>query len=731
MDRNGRNTDKKEDGGMEKRKNERRKRRRSWRAGIAATIGAVFAMGAILVSASTAGAAGLLIADGGFGGRLEIIEHDVNVVVNNGVAVTEVTQVFRNMEDRQVEALYTFPVPKGASVANFSMWINGKEMVGEVLEKKRAREIYNSYKRRRRDPGLLEQKDFKTFEMRIFPIAARAEQRVQISYYQELDFDHDWATYVYPLATTTAQQVDSRIQGRFAASLEVRSPVRIVDMQSPSHGDDFLVVRHTDNYYEASLERQDGDLGRDMVLAFHASRPATGLDLITSREKGEDGFFSLTLTAGKELEKEEKGSDYVFILDVSGSMANERKLGTSRNSIEEFVKALGPHDRFELIVFNSQPGPLFRRLTEVNEDSLRQAVSFLKSQEARGGTRLQPALGAAYKYSDPDRFLNAVILSDGLTDQAERKVLTDSSRSRPANVRVFCIGVGNDINKPLLKQIAEDAGGLASFISQGDDFQRQAQAFRRKLTHPAASDVKIRISGVEVYDLEPETLPSLYFGMPVRLYGRYRGRGDADVRLSATVNGRETEQTATLVFPSTDDSNPEIERMWAWHRLQSLQEEQEMNGTQGTVDEIVRLGEAFSIASEYTSFIVLENDAEYKRWKIERRNALRIQRDREAQQRTRRALEELRKKAINELGPLNENQEKDAQHVAHAPVGQAPGAPARTSRPQPVDQSGGRSFDMPNLGRRSSGGGGAVGPLGALIALVLGGGSYLSGRKRR
>src|SRR5215831_1225048 len=98
----------------------------------------------------TASAAGLLIADGGFGGVLEIKEHDVQVTINNGVAVTKVTQVFHNTEKRQVEALYTFPVPNGASVANFSMWINGKEMVGEVLEKQRAREIYNSYKEIRR-----------------------------------------------------------------------------------------------------------------------------------------------------------------------------------------------------------------------------------------------------------------------------------------------------------------------------------------------------------------------------------------------------------------------------------------------------------------------------------------------------------------------------------------------------------------------------------------------------
>src|SRR5688500_11388963 len=127
----------------------------------------VFTSIAMLIHAPPAKAAGLLIADGGLGGVLEVKEHDVKVVINNGVAVTTVTQVFQNTENRQVEALYTFPVPKGASVANFSMWINGKEMVGEVVEKKRARQIYESYKETKRDPGLLEQVDYKTFDMRV------------------------------------------------------------------------------------------------------------------------------------------------------------------------------------------------------------------------------------------------------------------------------------------------------------------------------------------------------------------------------------------------------------------------------------------------------------------------------------------------------------------------------------------------------------------------------------
>ena len=315
-------------------------------------------------SADTAHAAGLLVADGGFGGILEITEHDVQVTVNNGIAVTEVNQVFLNKENRQVEALYTFPVPKGASVSNFSMWINGKEMIGEVLEKKRARQIYNSYKQRRKDPGLLEQTDYKTFEMRIFPIAPKAEQRVQITYYQELDFDHDWATYVYPLATTTRTGIDNRVSGRFSVSANIKSAIPISAVNSPSHSGDFVMVNHTEHYHEASLESRDGDLARDVVLAFQVTRPVTGMDLLTSKTNGEDGYFTLTLTAGKELEKIQTGADYIFILDISGSMANDGKLSTSVNSLEAFVKSLGPDDKFEVITFNKRPYTLFNELVD-------------------------------------------------------------------------------------------------------------------------------------------------------------------------------------------------------------------------------------------------------------------------------------------------------------------------------------------------------------------------------
>lgn len=599
-----------------------------------------------------ANAAGLLIADGGLGGVLELKEHEVKVTINNGIAITHVNQIFLNTENRQVEALYTYPVPKGASVANFSMWINGKEMVGEVLEKERARQIYNSYKSKRRDPGLLEQVDYKTFEMRIFPINAGAEQKIEVTYYQELDIDHDRATYVYPLATVTRNDVDSRVTGKFAIDVEVKSAVPIVAMESPSHGDAFVTARHSDRYSSASLETPGGRLAKDVVVSYNISRPKTGIDLITSKPDGEDGYFLMTLTAGEELAKLDTGMDYVFVMDISGSMRDDRKLILSKNSVEAFIDELGDDDRFEVMTFNVSPLPLFNELRPANEKMKREASIFMGSSKANGGTVLAPAINTAYRYSDPDRTLNVVILSDGMTEQRERQTLIQLIQTRSRNVRVFCIGIGNEVNRPLLEQMAEDSGGLASFISRGDNFKAQAKGFRRKLMRPAATDVEIDFGRLGVYDVEPKKLPSLYHGSPIRIYGRYAGKGETDVTLKANVHGREIKEVAKLTFPKKDDDNPEIERMWAWKRIDQLLKGANRTGSrQPVIDEIVQLGEGYSIVTEYTSFLVLENDAEYSRWKIDRKNSLRLNRDRQAQDKRSRQLESIRNKAVSDLGP--------------------------------------------------------------------------------
>jgi Ca-activated chloride channel family protein len=418
-------------------------------------------------------------------------------------------------------------------------------------------------------------------------------------------------------------------------------------------------------------------------------------------------------------------------------MANNGKLALSRDSIAAFLGVLGEDDAFEVMTFNVQPTTLFNALTPASEESRLKASEFLDSQSARGGTVLKPALTTAFRYGQAERPLNVVILSDGMTEQQERAALLAAASGKPASARIFCIGVGNDVNRPLLEQLAEDAGGLAAFISQGDDFNRQAEAFRRKLTHPVASNLKVEFADAGVYDVEPKRLPNLYFGMPVRLYGRYRTDKPVSALVQMDIDGQAVSNTLELNWPKTDAANPEIERMWAWHRVQSLLKEADRNDARSQVsDEIVRLGEGYSIVTEYTSFIVLENDAEYKRWKIDRRNAVRTTRDRKAHQDLAARLEAMRDQAALALGPAAAGAPKtpdpsqgsaaalpprpadmfgpDAGPVS-SPIVQDPAAEPAVSRSRErSSDSGHRGFNI-NIGKGK--GGGAIDPLSAVICL--------------
>jgi Ca-activated chloride channel family protein len=463
-----------------------------------------------------------------------------------------------------------------------------------------------------------------------------------------------------------------------------------------------------------------------VVVSFRTARARTGLDLVASRAGREDGYFLLTLTAGEELAKTVDAMDYVFVLDVSGSMDDDGKLALSRDSLGAFVRELAPADRFELIAFNVAPTAAFGALRQASDASKEEAEAFLGSQRARGGTFLEPALRAAYRLQQPDRILNVVILSDGMTEQAERRELLRLAAERPPRTRLFTIGIGNDVDRQLLEQLAEDAGGLAAFVSRGDDFARQARAFQRKLRRPAMSNVELSLDGCGAYDLEPAKLPNLYDGLPVRLYGRYRQPGTAKLLLRGDVGGERIERQLTLELPAAEE-NPEIERMWAWKRVDRLLKEAEKGGDESAaIAEVVRLGEAFSIVTEHTSFLVLENDGEYQRWKIERRNALRSEREGRQLQRLREQLAAMRRGGEEGLGP---------EAVKRAPAAPEPATPGvrladrlrRVTNPNaaPAPQRQ-RGADV-DLG---GGGGGAFDPLTAALALALVGAAAVASSRR-
>src|SRR6478752_3696560 len=136
----------------------------------------------LLAAGSQARAAGLLIPDDVKLPPLAMVNHKVTVTIEDQVAITTVEQTFRNHTDRALEATYLFPVPKGAGVDKFTMWVDGKETGGELLDAKHAHQVYTDIVRRTQDPGLLEYLGNSLMRMRVFPIPPRADQRVKVSF---------------------------------------------------------------------------------------------------------------------------------------------------------------------------------------------------------------------------------------------------------------------------------------------------------------------------------------------------------------------------------------------------------------------------------------------------------------------------------------------------------------------------------------------------------------------
>src|SRR5579862_3464873 len=155
----------------------------------------------LLAWTSSVHAHGLLIPADKTVPPLAMLNHKVTITLEDQVAITHVEQTFRNHTPRDLEATYVFPVPVGASVNKFTMWVDGKKVEGELLEAKQAREVYTNIVRRTQDPGLLEYVGNDLFQLKVFPVPKNGDLKVALSFTSVSAKESSLVEYVYPLKT--------------------------------------------------------------------------------------------------------------------------------------------------------------------------------------------------------------------------------------------------------------------------------------------------------------------------------------------------------------------------------------------------------------------------------------------------------------------------------------------------------------------------------------------------
>ena len=76
------------------------------------------------------------------GERVALCDVSVTAALRDLLAEVTVTQTYRNDENVNIEAVYTFPLPLDAVLLDLSVTIGGRKLKGAVVEKKAAEERY-------------------------------------------------------------------------------------------------------------------------------------------------------------------------------------------------------------------------------------------------------------------------------------------------------------------------------------------------------------------------------------------------------------------------------------------------------------------------------------------------------------------------------------------------------------------------------------------------------------
>ncbi|MCI0465120.1 MAG: VIT and VWA domain-containing protein, partial [Gemmataceae bacterium] len=443
---------------------------------------------------------------------LAMLHHHVSVAIEDQVAVTKVEQTFRNHTDRRLEATYIFPVPKGASVRKFSMWIDGKELPAELVEADKARQIYTDAVQRTQDPGLLEYMGNNLLRLRAFPVPSKGDLKITLSYTAVAEKENGMVEYVYPLKTDgkALQTLE-----KFSLRVELKSQHTLTNIYSPTHA--ITLTRSGDRQATATFSKDQALLDRDFQLYYTAGGKDVGLTALTHRPvSGAPGYFLLLISPRAELSKSQQvPRDMVFVLDTSGSMRGKR-MTQAQSALKYCLSNLDEKDRFAVINFATTVNKYHESLLPASGANRQQARKWVDGLEASGGTAINDALLAALamRSDDSSRTFTVVFFTDGRPTIGETnasKILKNVEQRNSGNTRIFTFGVGDDVNASMLDQLAEQSRALVSYVRETEDIEHKVSTLYGKISNPVLANLKLSIGpDIKLSEVYPPQLPDLF-----------------------------------------------------------------------------------------------------------------------------------------------------------------------------------------------------------------------------
>ena len=567
--------------------------------------------------------------------------HKVNVEIRDQIARTTIEESFVNHTRSRLEGVFHFPLPQDASISGFGMWINGELIEADVVEKQRAREIYEEILRQKKDPGLLEWTGGNIFKARVFPIEARSEKRIKIVYTQVLPMRSNRYRYSYGLRSELLQKTPLR---ELSLNVTVSSALPLKLVSSATHSVRSDIAKHA-----ATLEfnAQEYTPSRDFEIVCEVDSQESDV-VVIPHQRGNDGYFLAQITPPtgqgswqREVLPDGNPLRLLLVCDTSGSMDSVKR-EQQQQFVQTVLASLSDKDQFNIAYCDVDTRWQNPFTVTANNETATSAINWLEERRSLGWTDLDRMTksvvdrisGIARDEESADGSAengrtHVIYIGDGIATARDADPQEFVNRIRRMTQDIdggtfHAVSVGSSFESGVLKAIAAVGGGSVRKIEGEITPQRTAHELLNEIAQPGLTDVEVEFKGIRVAAVYPGELPNLSAGTQQIVVGRYLPSDDknqtGEIVISGKRNGETVRYASRISLDQAETGNSFIPRLWARSHLDHLMAQ---GSSQFIKDEIIALSEEFHIMTPYTSLLVLESDEQREQFGVKRRFLMR------------------------------------------------------------------------------------------------------------
>ena len=547
-----------------------------------------------------------------------LISTHIDATISGVIANVIVEQTYFNSGETPLDATYVFPMSTQAAVYGMEMIIDERVIRAEIKQREEARTIFDEANEAGQTASLLEQERPNVFQMSLANIAAGDSLKVRMVYTELLIpregvYQFVFPNIVGPRYTTNGEPWVSQTSrdSLSVSETELSFDVKInagmpLQAECTSHEAPF-------NFLGNSARTQlSTSPGVDFIVDFTLAGNEIETGLLLYECEDENFFLSIIQPPSPEVSFESPPREYIFIMDVSGSMSGE-PLAVSKRLISDLLLDLNLEDRFNIIFFAGGSQVLFPNSLPATNENINQALTLIDRRGAGGGTELLPAMQQALDMEGTEDFARTfIILTDGYV--TVEKEAFELIRQNLNEANFFSFGIGRSVNRYIIEGIAYVGEGESFVATDFFDANEMADVFKEYIERPALTNIQTTFSGIEVYDVEPLSIPDVFAERPIIVYGKYRKPAEGTLTLTGNHGAGTVSRSFSFSdFSANADENIALKYLWARKRIKLFSDYGISSNDKDSLsveEQITRLGLRYSLITEYTSFVAVDDSTD-------------------------------------------------------------------------------------------------------------------------